>query len=82
MFVLGLVGREAGSKRFGEQSLNKPFYLNCVTLCAGVGARRHVFLDPCSDPPKNSLANNGLPASCTNIDTGFPTQGDLPDTTG
>ena len=82
MFVLGLVGREAGSERFGEQLLSKILYLNCVTLYAGVAARRDVFLDPCSDPPKNSLANNGLPASCTNIDTGFSTQGDLPDTSG
>jgi len=82
MLVLGLVGREAGSKRFGEQSPNKLLYLNCVTLCAGVGARRHVFLDPCSDPPKISIANDGLPASFTNIDTGFSTQGCSPDTTG
>ena len=82
MFVLGLVGREAGSKRFSEQFLRQTLYLHCVTLCAGVGTRRDVFLDPCSDPPKNSLAKDSLPASCTNIDTGFSTRGCLPDTTG
>ena len=65
--LLGLEGREAGRSRFSEQFLRQPLCLCFVALCVGICTGRDVFLDPCPDPPKKSLANDGPPISCVNI---------------